>query len=84
MKPCKCLAAFWAVFLLRPYLKGFRFSVQIDHDALVWTINLTGSAGKLVLWPPQLSELEFDGVDLVAMKHQTGDSLSRLRTTETD
>lgn len=30
----KCLAVFWSVLLSRPYLKGHRFKIRADHEAL--------------------------------------------------
>ena len=52
----ECLAIFWAILLLRPYLEGQRFTIRTDHDSLRWVLNFADAKGRLVRWRLRLSE----------------------------
>lgn len=37
----ECLAVVWSILMLRPYLKGVKFTVRTDHSAMKWILALT-------------------------------------------
>lgn len=43
----ECLAAVWAVTLFRPYLKGNRYMIRTDREALCWTLTLADATRTL-------------------------------------
>lgn len=72
----KCLATGY-VLPLRPYLKGQRYSIQTDHDALERTFNLAASAEQLTRWRLHLLKFHYDVIHRAEIKHQTFDSILR-------
>lgn len=74
----ECLAVIWAVLILRSYLKGSRFTIRTDHQALRWILNMSDATGKMEIWRLRLSELELDVVHRAGVKHQAAEALSRL------
>jgi RNase H-like domain found in reverse transcriptase len=55
----ECLAIVWAVTHLRPYTEGNSFTVQMDHHALRWVMNLSDAQGRLARWRLRLAEFDF-------------------------
>jgi RNase H-like domain found in reverse transcriptase len=55
----ECLAIVWAVTHLRPYMEGNSFTVQMDHHALRWVMNLSNAQGRLSRWRLRLAEIDF-------------------------
>lgn len=80
----ECLEVVWAVFLLRPYLEGFRLTVCTEHDVLKWILNLTDWTGKPARQRLYLSKFEVDVVHCAGIKHQAANVSSQIKTTGTD
>jgi len=80
----ECLAVFWAITLLRPYLEGTRFTIRTDHNALTWILSITPSEGRLARWRLRLAEFDFDIQYRPGVKNLVPDSLSRIETTGVD
>lgn len=49
------LAIVCAVLLSRPYLKGMKLTIRMDHESLKWILNHTESTGKITGWRLPLS-----------------------------
>ena len=73
----ECLGLVWAIQLLRPYLFGYPFVVETDHNALVWLYKVKDTNQKLLRWSLILQQYNF------TVKHKRGkdnanaDALSR-------
>jgi len=80
----ECLAVFWAITLLRPYLEGTHFTVRTDHDSLTWILSITPSEGRLARWRLRLSEFDFEVKYRPGVKNVVPDALSRLTTAGVD
>jgi len=80
----ECLAVFWAITLLRPYLERTRFTIRTDHNSLTWILSITPSEGRLARWRLRLAEFDFDVQYRPGVKNLVPDALSRIETTGTD
>jgi hypothetical protein len=75
----EALAIVWACHIFRPYLIGYQFLVETDHQSLKWLMEAKNPS-RLVRWALQLSEFDF------VIRHRKGsvnsnaDALSRLPT----
>lgn len=65
----ECLGMFWSVLVLRPYLKGTRFTIRVGQDSWKCTLSLVDATGRLARWQLRLSEFEFDVVHRADIKH---------------
>ena len=78
------LAVVWAPFLLRPYIKGTRFTVRTDHAALKWMFHMDGGHGRLARCRLRWAELN----DVVQTgrraAHHAEDTMSRISTPARD
>lgn len=54
----ECLAIIWAVQTLRPYLERTRFTINSDHHALKWLMNIKEATGRLARWRLRLAEFD--------------------------
>lgn len=57
--------------------------MSMDHNVLLWTLNMTDLTGKFAHWRSKLPESKSDDVHGAAIKHQAADELSRTAKTET-
>lgn len=70
--------------LVCPYLEGMRFTNQMGHGSLKWIGNLADAPDKLIRWRLCLSEMEFDVLSRIGIKHQAPEVMSRYLTTGGD
>ena len=74
----ECLALFFALQTLRPYLLYERFTAYTDHNALRWLLNVSEPSGRLIRWRIRLSEFDFDVRYKKGICNQMDDALSRI------
>jgi len=80
----ECLAVFWAITLLRPYLERQRFTIRTDHDSLTCILSITPSEGRLARWRLRLAKFDFDVKYRPGIKNLIPDALSRIENTGDD
>ena len=80
----ECYSVVWAITTLRPYIKGQKFVVRTDHDALRWLLTLSEPSSRLMRWRLRLSEFDFEIQNRPGRVHQVPDALSRLITPGSD
>jgi len=71
------LAFIFATKQFRCYLYGRRFTVQTDHRALKWLLNLQGPSSRLTRWAMKLSEYDFVVEHRPGTQMRHADALSR-------
>ena len=74
----ECLAVVWIILTLRPFLYWNTFDLRTDHEALLWSLTLADSSGRLARWRLRLSEYDYDIQYRPGIKHQLADGVSRL------
>lgn len=74
----ECLALYWAVQKLRPYLEGYHFKVITDHSALKWLKTMKDPSGQLARWALELQEWDMEIVHRKGTQHELPDALSRM------
>lgn len=67
----------WSIEKFRPYLEGFRFTVNTDHHSLIWLNRLKDLIGRLAWWAIRLQQFDFDNVHRKGKDHVVPDLLSR-------
>lgn len=80
----KCLTVVCANLLFQPYLKGSRFTVRTDHEALKRLMAMADASVKLAGWRLRFLELELGIANCAGTKHQAAAALSRLLTNGMD
>lgn len=78
----ECLVVVWAVLLFRSYLKGNRFTVRTDHEAIMWLLSTTEATDNPAHWLRRLLKFVFDVVHHASVKQQAANALSCLKTDE--
>lgn len=76
----ECLAVVWAMQTLRPYVQGTHFTVNTDHSALRWLMEICEPSGRLMRWRLRLSEFDFNIVHKKGLINTQADAMSRLTT----
>ena len=74
----ECLGLVWAIDLFRPYLYGTEFTVETDHNALVWLYRVKDTNQKLLRWSIMLQEYSFIVKHRRGVDHKNADALSRI------
>lgn len=64
-----------------PCLKGSRFTIRIDHNALSWVLHFANLNESWPVGVYDYQNLEFEVVHGAGINHQAPDALLRLRTT---
>ena len=64
--------------LLRPYLYGYSFVVETDHNALVWLSKVKDTNQKLLRWSLILQQYKFQVRHKSGKDHINADALSRI------
>ena len=74
----ECLAAVWGIRKFYPYLYGRHFTLQSDHNPLVYLHRIRPVSRRLMGWAIELQSHSFT-VEAVAGKDNVGaDYLSRM------
>ena len=74
----EALAVIYGITYFRQYLHGQRFTVQTDHGALCYLINLKNPSGRLMRWSLLLQDFDFTICYKSGKRHTDVDSLSRM------
>ena len=54
----ECLAIVWATEQFRPYLYGRKFTVECDHNPLVYLDNMKNKNSRVSRWRTNLAEYD--------------------------
>jgi hypothetical protein len=73
----ECLAIVYAIRQFRIYLHGGHFTVETDHNALVWLMSIRDPTGKLDRWSIFLQQYDYSIIHRPDRKHSNVDTLSR-------
>jgi hypothetical protein len=73
----ECLAVKWAIWKMRDYLEGNRFTVLTDQQALKWLNSIDNPTGRLARWAFELSQYDFDIQYRKGSENNIADALSR-------
>ena len=71
------LAVIFATKQFRCYLYGYRFTLQTDHSALRWLLNLKDPSSRLPRWSLRLAEFDYEIFHRPGKKMSHADALSR-------
>ena len=73
----ECLGCVWAIQHLRPYLLGREFTLEVDHNPLVWLNRMKDHNMKLLRWSLLLQEHKITFHHKSGKDHTSADCLSR-------
>lgn len=76
----ECIALFWSVLQLRPYLEGHKLTICTDQGAWQRIAYSVDVSGKLTHWRFRSSEFELDVVHRPSIKIQAADAFLWLET----
>ena len=71
------LAVIFATKQFRCYLYGYKFTLQTDHSALRWLLNLKDPSSRLTRWSLRLAEFDYEIIHRPGSKMMHADALSR-------
>ena len=74
----ECLGIVWAVETFKPYIYGTTFTVETDHNPLVWLDKCKDVNQKLLRWSLILQQYSFTIRHKNGSDHKNADALSRL------
>ena len=74
----ECAAIIYGIKKLRPYLDGQRFTIESDHNPLVWLKTNAGNNQRLIRWALTLQPYNYTVVHRPGKDIQHVDGLSRL------
>ncbi len=60
------------------YIRGKRFQVRTDHQALPWLKNFREPEGQLARWQETLADFDFDVLYRPGTQHVNADAMSRI------
>ena len=70
------MAILWACETFRPYVIGFKFTIETDHASLQWLAK--SEIPRLMRWNCRLAEFDYDIKYRSGKNNQNADILSRL------
>ncbi|POS82904.1 hypothetical protein EPUL_005150, partial [Erysiphe pulchra] len=62
----------------RPYLYGQSFTIETDHNPLVWLYKIKEPNSRLIRWKLKLDEFDFNIVHKKGKENKVADALSRV------
>lgn len=68
----------------RPYLYGRKFTVETDHNPLVWLYKIKEPNSRLIRWKIKLDEYDFDVIYKKGKLNVVADALSRIEINHRD
>ena len=73
----KVLVVVWVVGKILGYLESTKLQLYTDNSFLQWLHSMSGTKSKLMHWPVQLVDFDFDICHVPGPSNQAADSLSR-------
>ncbi|GBL81441.1 hypothetical protein AVEN_143717-1 [Araneus ventricosus] len=73
----ECAAIIYAIKKLKYYLEGQNFTIETDHNPLVWLRTNAGSNPCLKRWSLALQPFQYKVIHKAGKKHLNADALSR-------
>ncbi|GBM47557.1 Retrovirus-related Pol polyprotein from transposon 17.6 [Araneus ventricosus] len=73
----ECAAIIYAITKLRYYLDGQQFTIETDHNPLIWLNSNAGANQRLMRWSLALQPFRYKVVHKAGRKHLNADALSR-------
>ncbi|GBM87671.1 Retrovirus-related Pol polyprotein from transposon 17.6 [Araneus ventricosus] len=74
----ECAGIVWALRKLHCYLDGQNFTVQTDHNPLVWLRSNASTNPRLMRWALALQPYDFEVVHREGVLNKNADVLSRI------
>ena len=74
----ECLAIVWAIQKLQMYLYGRKFTLQTDHQPLIYLTKNKVANSRLMRWAMQLQPYRFTIASIKGSENVFGDYMSRL------
>lgn len=62
----------------RPYLYGQNFTIETDHNPLVWLYKIKEPNSRLIRWKLKLDEFDFNIIHKKGKENKVADALSRI------
>ena len=72
----ECFAIVWAIYSLKHYLSGHKFTVETDHDPLTWLYRMKDKNQRLLRWSLTLQQYDFEIKYRSGNKNANADALS--------
>ncbi|GBN04117.1 Retrovirus-related Pol polyprotein from transposon 17.6 [Araneus ventricosus] len=72
----ECVAIIYAIKKLKYYLDGQHFTIETDHNPLVWLNSNAGTNQRLMRWSMALQPFQYRAVHKTVKKHLNADALS--------
>ncbi|GBM97602.1 Retrovirus-related Pol polyprotein from transposon 297 [Araneus ventricosus] len=76
----ECAAIIYAIKNLKYYLDGQIFTIETDHNPLVWLKSNAGSNPRLMRWSLELQPFQYKVIHKAGKNHSNADALSRSET----
>ncbi|GBN52195.1 Retrovirus-related Pol polyprotein from transposon 297 [Araneus ventricosus] len=73
----ECAAIIYAIKKLKCYLDGQNFTIETDHNPLVWLKTNARTNPHLMRWSLALQQFQYKVTHKVGKKHLNADALSR-------
>ncbi len=73
----ECLAVVWAILKFRTFVECCKFTIETDHKALKWLMEMKDPRGRLGRWVMTLQGYSFDIQHLPGKENFVADALSR-------
>ncbi|GBM51196.1 Retrovirus-related Pol polyprotein from transposon 17.6 [Araneus ventricosus] len=74
----ECACIIYAIKKLKYYLDGQKFTIETDHNPLVWLKTNAGTNPRLMRWSLSLQPFNYKVVHRAGKKNQNADCLSRI------
>ncbi|GBM82911.1 Retrovirus-related Pol polyprotein from transposon 297 [Araneus ventricosus] len=73
----ECAAIIYAIKKLKYYLDGQIFTIETDHNPLVWLKSNAGSNPRLMRWSLELQPFQYKVIHKAGKNHSNADALSQ-------
>jgi hypothetical protein len=74
----ECLAIVWAVEHFKQYLWGREFTIECDHNPLVFINNMKNKSSRVSRWRMSMAEYQYKVIYMKGSANTRADALSRM------